>query len=111
VERIVIEPKRRPTLHLARASDAMTIARLDHESEQHYASRCESIRALGERWVRHPNYRFTPLHSMNPEVWKPAHAEFWARVHADAAAARDLNPAFGRAQRVRAAVEGFPLNP
>lgn len=87
----------RPTAHLP-----LEVARLPHESDWHYAARVRAIHALGDSWVKHPAYRFQPRHSHNPEVWKPAFAQWWAdQVLPRAAADRERNPAFKRAQALR----------
>jgi hypothetical protein len=100
----------RETLHLIRlegsAAAPATVHQLEHESDWQFKKRTASIRALGPRWLRHPAYRFSPLHSVNPEVWQPAHRAFWETVHAVAAADRARNQAFIRAQRVVVAVGG-----
>lgn len=78
------------------------IRRLEHESDWHYATRCRSIRLLGDRWIKHPAYTFTPRHSNCPELWAQARAQFLAQISLAAADDRARNPAFKRAQRVRA---------
>lgn len=88
------------------AIQPVEVRRLPFESDSHYAKRCAAIHALQDRWVRHPAYGWHALHSTNPEVWRPAHADWWARVHVGAAADRARNPAFIRAQAVRTALEG-----
>lgn len=92
--------RNRRTLHLARPEDALEVRRLPHESEDHFAKRCASIRALGVLWVQHQSYVFDPRHSTNPEVWKSAHAAWWKQVHEAAAKARARNPAYLRSQSV-----------
>lgn len=99
---------KRETLKLIRPL-AVTppIERLEHESDWHYAARCRSIRMLGERWVGHPQYRFNPRHSNNPDLWAQARAQFLAQIALAAADDRAKNAAFHRAERFRAAVEGM----
>lgn len=95
----------RKTLHLARAADApVEIERFKNESDKNFAKRCAAIRALGDRWQGHPRYVFVPLHSTHSNIWRPAHLAFWASVHVNAMKDREKNPAFQRAQAVRAAV-------
>lgn len=97
----------RATLHLARESDApLPVLQLEHESDEHYAKRCGAIRALGVRWVRHPAYVFTSLHSTNPDLWQPAHRAMWQVVHERAAADRARNPAAQRTQAIRQLIGG-----
>jgi hypothetical protein len=97
----------RATLTLARpAPQIHPVRRLPHESDWHFEQRSASIRHLGTNWVRHPAYVFRPIHSVNPEVWKPAHMLWWERVHAAAAADRARNPAHKRSLAMRTALGG-----
>lgn len=99
---------KRETLHLIRPAPMpeVEIRRLPHELDWQYAKRCESIRALGSSWRRHPLYQFKPIHSDLAQVWMPAHLLWWEQVHAAAGMALAKNPAYQRHQRVLAAVEG-----
>jgi hypothetical protein len=107
MNRATMNAERRATLHLARPADApIEIKRFEGESDKHYQDRCAAIRALGVRWLRHPEYRFQQLHSTNAVIWKAAHAQWWQQVHDAAARDRERNPAFQRAQAVRAAMGG-----
>jgi hypothetical protein len=97
------------SLHLAGPADTPAVApqevrRLEFESDKHYEKRCAMVAWLGPKWLRHSEYVFRPLNSTNPEIWKPAHALWWERVHVAAALDRAKNPAAIRAASVRAAL-------
>ena len=96
----------RPTLRIARppAEPPIEVERLEHESDTHYAARCESIRALGANWWRHPRYSFPARHSRNPEVWKLAREPFLAEIRRAAAADRARNPLALMQQQIREAM-------
>jgi hypothetical protein len=98
--------KLRP-LHVASEQDApLEVTRFKGESDLHFEKRCASIRALGPRWLNHPDYVFQPRHSINPEVWLPARLLFIERVRAAAAESRARNAAHARTVAVRNALGG-----
>lgn len=80
--------------------------RLPSESQAVHDARIAAQRRLGTGWVLHPAYTFTPRHSVNPDVWGPARADYLAEVAQRAAADRARNPAWHTAQRVLRALEG-----
>lgn len=67
------------------------------------AKRNAAKEIIGERWVNHPAYIFTPRHSNTPAVYGPAREAFIAQVKDLARADREANPAFIRAETIRAA--------
>ena len=83
---------------------APTPRRVASEPEAVHLARVAAVRRLGTNWTLHPNYEFQPRHSLNPEVYGPARAVYAAEVARLAQAARERNPAWRRAQAVRAAV-------
>ena len=65
--------------------------RIESEPLEIHDARIATIRRLGVRWVMHPAYTFNPRHSNNPEVYRPARAEFLAGIAKAAAADRAHN--------------------
>lgn len=65
--------------------------RIESEPLEIHDARIAAIRRLGVRWVMHPAYTFNPRHSNNPEVYRPARAEFLAGIAKAAAADRAHN--------------------
>lgn len=59
---------------------------------------------MGPKLVCHPDYRFSPRHSHNPEVADAARAEYLRGVRALAQADREQNPAYVRSQAIVGAV-------
>ncbi len=94
----------RQTLTLLKAKPQLEIKRYDGESDSHYERRCASIRALGERWLRHPAYVFQPRHSVHTNVWAAARQDFLAEISDRARADRLRNIAHQDAERARAAL-------
>lgn len=83
------------------ALEQLHVRKLQWESDAHYLRRVVAIRALGVRWVRHPAYQFDARHSTNLDLWAAAR-EPYAEVARAAAADRARNPAYLRADAVRA---------
>lgn len=65
--------------------------RIESEPLEIHDARIAAIRRLGVRWVMHPAYTFNPRHSNNPEVYRPARADFLAGIAKAAAADRARN--------------------
>lgn len=65
------------------------------------AKREEAKAWLGKRWISHPDYRFDPRHSNNPDIFNAARQPFLANVRLAASADRNRNPAFLRAEQIR----------
>ena len=61
----------------------------------------ECREANGAKLIGHPDYRFNPRHSNNPDLFVPARAKFLAAIRSAAAADRERNPAFIRANAIR----------
>lgn len=76
--------------------------RVEAEPIAVHEARVAAVKRLGSKWVRHPAYRFDPRHSNNPEVYGPARAAYLACIAKAAAADRARNPAFRRAEELRA---------
>lgn len=58
---------------------------------------------LGEKWVGHPAYQYTPRHSNTPDIYVHARQPYLRSVAFAARADRQSNPAFLRAERTRRA--------
>ena len=79
-------------------------ARIESESLAIHEARLAAIRNLGTSWLGHHAYRFNPRHSWDPEVYEDARKPFLEDIARRAAADRARNPAFHRADRIRAAL-------
>ena len=47
---------------------------------------------LGDQLICHPDYRFNPLHSLNPEIYHAAGVEYRKAIASAAQAVREMNP-------------------
>ena len=91
--------------HVARFRRSVALPqRLDYESDDMFAKRVRSIRALGTRWILHPAYVPSARHSNNLELWAAARSKYLQSIADAAKRDRERNPAFHRAQAVVAAV-------
>ncbi|MDE2022034.1 MAG: hypothetical protein KGI71_03985 [Patescibacteria group bacterium] len=96
----------RPTLRLtARGEPVPEPRRIESEPLAIHEARLAAIKRLGHKWLRHPSYRFDPRHSNDREIYESARAAYLAQVAMAAAASRESNPAFIRAQSIRAVLE------
>jgi hypothetical protein len=59
---------------------------------------------LGVNWVGHPDYVPKARHSFNPDIYVPARQDFLNRIAYCARVDRERNPAFRRAEAIRAAI-------
>jgi hypothetical protein len=59
---------------------------------------------LGVNWVCHPEYVPKARHSFNPDIYGPARQDFLNRIAYCARVDRERNPAFRRAEAIRAAI-------
>lgn len=66
--------------------------------------RADARAYLGARWVKHPAYQFDPRHSNNPDLYVSARQRFLQSVTSAARRDREANPAFIRAEHIRAAL-------
>lgn len=80
--------------------------RVASECANVHEARCAAVKALGRKWILHPAYSFDPRHSYDANVWQPARAAFLACIAKTAAADRARNPAFRKAEAVRAVIGG-----
>lgn len=94
----------RETLRLIKPAPAAVVERFDGESEWHFNARSAAIARLGTAWVKHPHYRYSARHSTDLQLWADARVPFLAEIARRAAESRERNPAFQKAQRVRAVV-------
>lgn len=78
--------------------------RIEAESLAVHEARHAAVRRLGTRWLNHPDYRFNPRHSHDPEVYRPARQPFLDAIAERARCDREANPAWQRAERFRAAL-------
>lgn len=66
--------------------------------------RAEAKGYLGQHWVNHPDYKFSPRHSNNPDIYAPARQSYLLSVQTASACDRLSNPAFHTAERIRKAL-------
>lgn len=66
--------------------------------------RREVKRAMGASLVCHPDYRISPRHSNNPDVYGPARQPYLNAIAKAAAADRARNKTYRAAQRIVAAI-------
>lgn len=59
---------------------------------------------LGVNWVGHPEYKPNPRHSHNPDIYVPGRQEFLNHIAYRARVDRERNPAFRRAEAIRAVI-------
>lgn len=78
--------------------------RIEAESLAVHEARHAAVRRLGSRWLNHPDYRFNPRHSYDPEVYGPARQPFLDAIAERARRDREANPAWMRAERFRIAL-------
>ena len=80
------------TLRLLPSGESVPMPRrIESEPLEIHDARIAAIRRLGVRWLMHPLYSLNPRHSNNPEVYRPARAEFLAGIAKAAAADRAHN--------------------
>ena len=97
----------RPTLRLTTRGEVVPEPRrIDSEALEIHEARLIAVKRLGRKWLRHPAYQFDQRHSNDSNVYQNARAGYLAQVARAAAADRAKNPAFIRAQAVRAAIGG-----
>jgi hypothetical protein len=59
---------------------------------------------LGVNWVGHPEYVPNARHSHNPDIYGPAREAFLNHIAYRARVDRERNPAFRRAEAIRAVI-------
>lgn len=82
--------------------------RCEAEAQHLHDARCKAVKALGKNWQLHPEYKHNPRHSTNAGVYEVARQPYFAEVARLGAADRARNPAFIRAEAVRAALGVTP---
>jgi hypothetical protein len=66
------------------------------------AFRVSQLKAeFGSRILSHPDYKFNPRHSNNPEIYIPARQDYLNGVAFLAQVEREKNPAWHRAQAIQ----------
>lgn len=66
------------------------------------SNKLEAAKAyLGDRWVSHPDYKYTPRHSNEVDSYVQARQPYLRAIAQQARRDRLLNPAFQRAEYIR----------
>lgn len=93
IERLFTVVQASPTIH---ADD------MPKSIAQRNAFRVEQIKAeFGSKIINHPEYKFNPRHSNNPEIYIPARQDYLNGIAFLAQVEREKNPAWRRAQAIQ----------
>lgn len=81
------------------------VTRLPETQNERNQFRVEALKiSEGKRLTSHPQYKFNPRHSNNPDAYIPARRHYQNYIQANAAMDRQNNPAWHRAQTLNSAL-------